>query len=188
MIVNKQKSIEFINDCNCLVDYIELEKAMLWYQNKPTSKLKHIYLYGNYPAVTIFNKKIHIHRLLMMYWNNIKELPKNVYIHHKNENKLDSSKSNLIFMQSSKHQSKHNKGKTISKEQKESIINSNHKRKGIKKEIVKKDVSYKRIWELHQKGYSINKISKELRYDWQQVKTRINEIYDNPELIEKEGK
>ena len=123
----------------------------------------------------------------MMYWNNIKELSTNVYIHHKNENKLDATKNNLMFMQSSEHQSKHNKGKTISKEQKNSIINSNHKRKGIKKGIIKKDVSYKKIWELHQKGYSINKISKELNYDWQQVKTRINEIHDNPELL-KESK
>ena len=53
------------------------------------------------------------------------------------------------------------------------------------KEIEKKNVSYKKIWKLHQKGYSINKISKELDYDWQQVKIRINEIYDNPELLEK---
>jgi hypothetical protein len=34
------------------------------------------------------------------------------------------------------------------------------------------------------KGYNINKISKELNYDWQQVKNRLNEIYDNPELLE----
>ena len=36
MIVKFQKKIEFINDCNCIVDYEELEKAMLWYQDKPT--------------------------------------------------------------------------------------------------------------------------------------------------------
>lgn len=29
----------------------------------------------------------------------------------------------------------------------------------------------------------MNKMSKELKYDLQQVKTRINEIYDNPELL-----
>lgn len=183
MIVNKQKKIEFINDCKCIVDYKELEKAMLWYQDKPTSRLKHIYLHGNYPAVTIFNKKIHIHRLLMMYWNNLKNLPSNIYIHHIDENKLNASKDNLIFMQSNKHQSKHNKGKIISQQQKRKIIESNQKRKGVKKGIIKKEVNYKKIWELHQKGYSINKISKELNYDWGQVKTRLNEIHDNPELI-----
>ncbi|MFR8116882.1 MAG: hypothetical protein ACLVAK_07770 [Clostridia bacterium] len=45
-------------------------------------------------------------------------------------------------------------------------------------------MSYRKIWKLHQKGYNINKISKELNYDWQQVKNRLNEIYDNPELLE----
>ena len=39
---------------------------------------------------------------------------------------------------------------------------------------------------LHKKGYSINKISKELNYDWLQVKTRIDEIYDNPELLKED--
>lgn len=52
-----------------------------------------------------------------------------------------------------------------------------------KKGIIKKDITYKKIWELHKKGFSINKISKELNYDWLQVKTRIDEIYDNPELL-----
>ena len=111
MIVNQQKKINFINDCDCIVDYEELENAILWYQDKPTSRLKHIYLHGNYPAVSIYNKKIHIHRLLMMYWNNIKMLSRKIYVHHKDENKLNASKDNLIFMEDIIHQSKHNKGK-----------------------------------------------------------------------------
>lgn len=183
MIVKKQKKIEFINDCHCIVDYEELENAILWYEDKPTSRLKHIYLHGNYPAVTIYNKKIHIHRLLMMYWNNIKILSRKIYVHHKDENKLNASRDNLIFMEDSIHQSKHNKGKINSEVQRQATIKSNHKRKGVKKGIIKRDITYKKIWELYQKGYSINKISKELKYDWQQIKTRINEIYDNPELL-----
>lgn len=119
----------------------------------------------------------------MMYWNNIKDLPKDIYVHHKDNNKLNASKNNLMFIKSSEHQSKHNRGKKISEKQKELIRISNHKRKGIKKGIIKKDITYEKIWKLHQKGYSINKISKQLNYDWQQVKIRINEIYDNPELM-----
>ena len=132
MIVNSQKKIEFINDCNCIVDYNELEKAIIWYQEKPTSRLKHIYLYGNYPAVTIFNKKIHIHRLLMMYWNNDKKLSQKIYVHHIDENKLNASKNNLTFMDVISHQSKHNKGKTTTEKQKEATRISNHKRLGTK--------------------------------------------------------
>ena len=39
MIVKKQKKIEFINDCGCVIDYVELEKAILFRCNKPTARL-----------------------------------------------------------------------------------------------------------------------------------------------------
>ena len=70
MIVNYQKKIEFVNDCNCIVDYDDLEKAILWYQDKPTSRLRHIYIHEGYPTITIFDKKLKVHRLLMEYWLN----------------------------------------------------------------------------------------------------------------------
>lgn len=183
MTIKIQKAIKLKNSCNCIVSYEELEKAIIWYSNNPVRSIKKIYLHGKYPAVTIGKEKIHIHRLLMSYWLNTK-IPSNFLVHHINENKLDSRKENLAIIYITIHQSKHNKGKTISEKQKEILKQNNHKRKGIKRGIVKKNVSYKKIWELHQKGYSINKISKELNYDWQQVKIRINEIYDNPELLE----
>ena len=185
MIVIKQKRIKFINDCNCLVDYTELEKAIIWYQDKTISRLKHIYMHGKYPAVTINKEKIHIHRLLMSYWLNTK-LPRNFYVHHINENKLDARKENLSVIFGTTHQSRHNIEKKINDSQKEKIIISNHKRKGLKKGIIKKEITYKKIWELYLKGYSINKISKELKYDWGQVKLRLKEIYDNPELLKEE--
>ena len=177
------REIEFINDCDCIVDYDELEKAIIWYRERPTRKLKHIYIHAKYPAVSIFNKKMHIHRLLMMYWNNDRNLSSKIYVHHKDENKLNSSRENLMFMEAKKHQSKHNKGKNISESQKKILISNNYKRKGVKKGIVKKGITYKKIWKLYLKGYSINKISKELNYDWGQIKIRLQEIHDNPELL-----
>lgn len=43
-MVKIQRKIEFINDCYAVVDYGELEKAILWYSNKPTvSKKAYIY-------------------------------------------------------------------------------------------------------------------------------------------------
>lgn len=182
MIVNSQKKIEFVNDCDCIVDYKELEKAILWYQNKPTIRLKHIYLHSNYPTITILEEKIHIHRLLMCYWLNTK-IPSNFYVHHINENKLDARKENLLVVFATTHQSNHNKGKKISEKQKEAIRINNHKRLGTKRGFYKKDISYKKIWELKQKGYSINKISKQLNYNWQQVKIRLEEIYENSDLL-----
>ena len=114
MIVKKQKQIQFINDCNCIVDYNELEKAILWFQEKPTCRLKHIYIHMKYPCVSIHNTKIHIHRLLMMYWNDVRTLDTKIYVHHINGNKLDCSKTNLTFITDKEHQSLHNKGKKLS--------------------------------------------------------------------------
>lgn len=34
------------------------------------------------------------------------------------------------------------------------------------------------------KGYSINRIAKELNCDWSTVKAREKDIFDNPELLE----
>lgn len=184
MTVKIQRPIKFRNTCNCIVDYEELEKAIIWYSNTPVQSVKKIYLHEKYPAVTIGKDKIHVHRLLVSYWLNTK-IPSSFLVHHINGNKLDERKENLAIIYITTHQSKHNKGKIISEKQKEIIRQNNHKRKGIKRGIVRKDVSYRKIWKLHQKGYNINKISKELNYDWQQVKNRLNEIYDNPELLEK---
>lgn len=77
-----------------------------------------------------------LHRLLMETFKPNKEkLP---CINHIDENKLNASKDNLMFINASLHQSKHNKGKTISDYQKEKIRMSNYLRKGIKKHIKNK--------------------------------------------------
>ena len=47
-MVKIQRKIEFINNCCAVVDYDELEKAILWYSCKPTISKKHIFMYGNY--------------------------------------------------------------------------------------------------------------------------------------------
>lgn len=48
MTVKIQKKIEFNNTCNCIVDYNELENAILWYIKKPVQSIKKIYIHGNY--------------------------------------------------------------------------------------------------------------------------------------------
>ena len=162
MIVKEQNFIEFINDCNCNVDYEELRKAIIWYQNKPTTRIKHIYIHQKYPAISIHNKKLHIHRLLMMYWSNQKNIDNEIYVHHIDKNKMNATRQNLMFMNKKEHQSIHNKNKINSEKQRQATILSNKKRKGTKKGIIKPNINYIKIWELYQKGYSINKISKDL--------------------------
>jgi hypothetical protein len=182
MIVNKQKEIEFINDCGIIVDYSILAKAIYWYSSKPTTRIKHIYLHGKYPAVSIYKEKIHIHRLIGMYINK-RKLKRDEYIHHKDENRLNSEISNLVLMKNIEHQSLHNKGKLVGEKQREGIIKFNKTRKNIRQKLHRPNITYKKVNELLNKGYSINKIANKLGVDWSTIKARINDINNNPELL-----
>ena len=181
MIVNKQKPINFINGANCLVDYNELEKAILWYQERPTASNKKIYLFGDYPAVSIHNEKIHVHRLLMMYWLN-SVIPTEYSVHHINNNKLDARRENLSLMLNSMHNSIHMKGNKFSREHRNKISEANRKRKGIK---LKKrhNIPSHELSDLLKYGFSILRISELYEVDWSTIKSRIDE---NPELLEVE--
>jgi hypothetical protein len=180
----KQLKINFINDCNCQVDYNELEKALLWRSKKPISKTRHIYLHGDYPAVAIGKTKIHIHRLLMMFWLKT-NLPSDFYVHHIDGNKLNAKIDNLILVHSVKHQSEHNKGKVLSKEHRRKIADKNKLRKGKRRNFTRKDVTTLEVFQMKQKGMSFNQISLKLNLDWGCVKQRYNDfIHDNPELLE----
>lgn len=53
ILIKSQKQISFLNDCNEIVDYSELEKAILWYAKSPVAQKKHIFMHGKYPAVNI---------------------------------------------------------------------------------------------------------------------------------------
>jgi hypothetical protein len=173
MIVNKQKPIIFINDCGCIVDYNMLEEAILWYSNKPTTSIKHIYLHGNYPAVSIFKEKFHVHRLLMMYKMG-KKLLRSEHVHHLDKNRLNCLIENLRIMDASEHTSTHLKGVKKSEEFRKIISERNKKRKGIK---IKKSVNIP-LNELKmylKEGLSINNISKIFGCDWTTVKARIDE-------------
>lgn len=81
------------------------------------------------------------------------------------------------------HQSKHNKGKKITEQQKQSIRISNHKRKG-KRAKYKSEVTPETVFALKSQGLSFNKISKILNLDWGCVKQRYEDyVHDNPELL-----
>lgn len=115
MIIKRQKKIEFNSPHEVIFDKKELKKAILWYTTKPVARLKHVYLWGKYYAVSIYDEKIHIHRLLMMYWLQT-DLQSNEYVHHINSNRFDNRRENLEVMLASIHQSKINKGRKQSPE------------------------------------------------------------------------
>lgn len=179
MTVKEQKKISFVNECGCIVDEEDLAKAILWYQKHPTLSKKKIYMHGYYPAVSIGNIKIHVHRLLMQFWLGMK-LPFHASVHHINENKLDARKENLSVVINSAHNSNHNKGRVFTDKHRKRISEANKKRKGMKCKK-RHDILFYQLKDLLDFGFSINRISKFYECDWSTIKTR---IYENPNLLE----
>ena len=185
MIVSKQKDIEFINSCGAIVDYDLLAQAIYWYQSKPTARLKRIYLHGKYPAVSVHNKKIHIHRLIFMFLQK-RILNTAEYVHHKDGDKLNCDLGNLVLMAGSEHQSYHGKRRMVSERQRQSIILFNRTRKNTRQPFRRKNVDYNGVHYMFAAGMSLNKIANILNCDWSTVRARLNDIHDNPELLKTE--
>lgn len=174
MTPNYQKPIKFINQCNCIVDYVLLEKAMLWYTDSTLHQHHKIYMHGRYPAVSIYNNKIHVHRLLAMFRYK-KILLRSIHVHHIDHNKLNSSIKNIKLLKASEHLSCHNKGRKFSKEHKLKLSEAGRRRKGIKmKRLYNIDINDLKL--ILNKETTINKISKKYGCDWSVVKVRINEL------------
>jgi hypothetical protein len=60
---------------------------------------------GDYPAIWINDKSVHIHRLEWMKHHG--KIPKGYIVHHKDENKLNWSIDNLELITRSEHLKKH---------------------------------------------------------------------------------
>ena len=198
MTVNVQKKINFINDCDCIVDFDELEKAILWYQKKPTRSLKKIYLHGRYPAISTHDEKIHVHRLLAKYWIKNKNLESDMHVHHKNGNRLDNRRNNLEIINGRQHLSNHNSGRTFTIQHRNKISKANKKRRG-KKQKRMYEIPKANLEKMLNDGLSISAISRIYGCGWHAVKARImeyglynltnfkkSEIYENPELFKVE--
>ncbi len=183
MTIKTQRPIAFINDCGCMVDEKDLKAAILRQAERPVANIKHIYLYGHYPAVSIHNDKVHVHRLLMAYWLDI-SLCSLGHIHHKDGNRLNALKENLEHLPAGVHISNHLTGRLLGKEHRAKIALANRNRLGMKfKKRV--NISTNELAGFLQKGWSVNKIAKHYGCDWSTVRAR---IYENPSLLDKEVK
>lgn len=169
----KQKQLVFENKCGCIVDLKILSKAMIWYAGKTLMQKRVIYLHGKYPAISIYNEKIHVHRLLAMFKYKDK-IATEIHAHHKDENKLNASWDNIELVKGSVHLSKHNKGRVFSKEHKSKISEANKKRFGIKMKR-RYNIPVNELRGYLRQGKSIREISIIYGCDWSVIKNRINE-------------
>lgn len=175
MAPNVQQELVFENECNCTVDYDILKKAMLWYANgRVLKRLRKIYMHGKYPAVSVYNSKIQVHRLLMQYKIKSK-IPNHLYVHHIDGNKNNCSMYNLKLMDISTHQSFHNKGKTLSADHKSKIAIKNTKRKGSMYKIRRTDIGVNEVVDLFKSGLSPFSISKKINLSYNAVMRRLKQ-------------
>lgn len=135
MIVKEQKQIKLINTCGAIYDDDFLISAILNYAEKPVVRLKKVFMYGRYPAVSIYKEKIHIHRLIAIMIYGERAYDKNRCIHHINGNRMDARHLNIGLMEVSKHQRMHNVGKKISESQKEAIRHYNRTRPKVNRDV-----------------------------------------------------
>ena len=181
MIIKRWKKIVFVNQCDCVFDPAELRKATRWYSNKPVARIKTIYLHGQYPAVSIYDKKIHVHRLLMMYWLQ-RDLAHNEHIHHM-RGKLNCLRYNLLLMSAAAHNRIHVADRVLSTEARSKISAANRLRKGMPHKRTL-NVSTEAIKQKHTEGLSINAIARYFGCDRSSIKRRLT---DTPHLLEKQA-
>lgn len=98
----------FINECECIVDYDTLYKAI----DKKCKSLNcylqnqyRIVLRNSYPSVCINRKWFYVHILVCEYVNN--KIRKGYVVHHKDKNKLNAMAENLEIMTNRKHLKRH---------------------------------------------------------------------------------
>jgi hypothetical protein len=103
------REIEFVNQCKCLYSAKDLERAINWYSDKPVARLKRVFMHGRYPAISIYDEKIHVHRLLAMYYEE-RDLDSAEYVHHIDGDVLNARRDNLVIQSASEHQRNANLG------------------------------------------------------------------------------
>ena len=157
---------------------------MIWYARGNLRKIHKIYLHGRYPAVSIFDTKIHVHRLIGLFLY-AAQITRQIVVHHKDGNRLNNSIDNLELMSCSIHAHHHNKGKKLSLEHRQKISAANLLRKGQKRKK-KVAVTMDDIAPLLESGLSINKIAQKYNCDWSTIQSRIKES-NNPELLKDEN-
>lgn len=150
--------MEFINSCNCLVDYDVLEKAIIEECKRRNIKPKEnykIYMYRGYAGISLKNDKVSVHRIIGKYMVGYDFTP-NIHVHHIDGNKLNNDVSNLQVIRNELHTKEHCLVKYVNKEK----LRENAKKATEK--IKRHDVKKVHIETMYNYGFTISEIAKML--------------------------
>ena len=150
--------MEFINSCNCIVDYNILEKAIIAECDrrgiKPKNSYK-IYDYRGYAGISLKHNKESVHRIIGKYMVGF-NFDKNIHVHHLDGNKMNNSVSNLQVIRNDLHFKAHDVHKYIPEDYKRSFGER------MRPIVSRTDVTKENVTELRKIGLTIQEIAKKL--------------------------
>lgn len=161
--------MEFINSCNCIVDYNILEKAIIAECDRRCIKPKHsykIYDYRGYAGISLKHDKVSVHRIIGKYMVGF-DFDSSISVHHLDGNKLNNSVSNLQVIRNDLHIREHDIHK---------YVPENHKRsfgERMKPVVSRTDVTRENVAELIEMGLTTPEIAKRLNCGTSTVKRRL---------------
>lgn len=161
--------MNFINECNCIVDYGILEKAIEEECHRrgfePKEHYK-IYRYRGYAGISIKHDKVSVHRIIGKYMVGY-DFGAEIHVHHIDGNKFNNSIPNLQVLRNSLHTKEHYLVQYVSEEHKRGF--------GCRtKEIIsRKDVTEEKVIALRKRGMTIPEIAKELSCGYNTVCRRL---------------
>ena len=161
--------MEFINECNCIVDYKILEKSIIEECKRrnivPKDSYK-IYMYRGYAGISLKHDKVSVHRIIGKYMVGC-DLGSEIHVHHIDGNKLNNNVSNLQVIKNELHIKEHHIEQYVSDKHKRNFGNR------AKELISRKDVTKEKVKELRERGLTIPEIAKELKCGYNTVCRRL---------------
>jgi hypothetical protein len=165
--------MQFINECNCIVDFKILEGAIKEECKRrnivPKDEYK-IYLYRGYAGISLKHDKVSVHRIIGKYIVGF-DFDSNVAVHHIDGNKLNNDISNLQVIRKEFHTKEHYLVQYADKDKlRENAL------KGTEK-ITRNDITTEKVLELKNKGLSVEQIAKELKCGVNTIGRRLGKKY-----------
>lgn len=157
--------MEFINKCNAIFDEADLEEAIKQKCKEINKKLNDKYTIncrGGYPSLCIAHEHFRIHRLLGEYYFGYSEI-----VHHKDKNKQNASKSNLIPMTNKEHTKEHYLIQYVSDEHKKGFG------KRVSNIIRRNDITKEKIMIFIEQGLSCEETAKTLNCGANTIRRRL---------------
>lgn len=161
--------MEFVNECNCIVNYSILEKAIIEECTRrgiePKDKYK-IYDYRGYAGISIKHDKVSVHRIIGKYMVG-HDFGSEIHVHHIDKNHFNNDVSNLQVLRKELHAKEHNIVQFVSENHLKGFGNR------MKNIIARNDVTEDKVKELRERGLTIPQIAKELKCGINTVNRRL---------------